>query len=325
MARDDAEDPGAGSGALCLNCDTALIGPHCHGCGQKRDPHRTLRGFGHDLLHGVLHFEGAIWRTLPRLAWRPGRLTREYIEGARRRYVGPIPVFLFVVFVTYIGFRMLAPPATMPAAAEPDAIEGYSDSLVTIDRRIEDAASAEERAALREERDEIVTVGRLMGIDEERVTDGSGPTEPETHSGGLLAGLADGLMDDASNPALIAYKLQTNAYKFAWALIPLSAPFIWLLFVWKRRFRMYDHVVFVSYSIAFMTALSGVSALLIAYLSESIGGLLLLYAPFHLYRHLRGAYGLSRFSAGWRLVVVSAFIWLVIVLFVGLLGISAVG
>ena len=38
---------------------------------------------GHDLLHGVLHFEGKIWRTLPLLAWRPGELTRRYIDGER--------------------------------------------------------------------------------------------------------------------------------------------------------------------------------------------------------------------------------------------------
>ena len=32
--------------------------------------HRTLGAFFHDLLHGVFHFEGRIWRTLPLLAWR---------------------------------------------------------------------------------------------------------------------------------------------------------------------------------------------------------------------------------------------------------------
>ncbi len=31
------------------------------------------------------------------------------------------------------------------------------------------------------------------------------------------------------------YKLQANGYKFSWLLIPLSLPFVWLTFVWKRR------------------------------------------------------------------------------------------
>ncbi len=41
----------------------------------------------------------------------------------------------------------------------------------------------------------------------------------------------------------------------SWLLIPLSLPFMWLLFPFSRRFRLYDHVVFVTYSLGFMTLL----------------------------------------------------------------------
>ena len=60
-----------------------------------------LTGFFHDLLHGVFHFEGKIWRTLPLLAWRPGELTRRYIDGQRARFVSPIALFLFSVFLMF--------------------------------------------------------------------------------------------------------------------------------------------------------------------------------------------------------------------------------
>jgi hypothetical protein len=47
-----------------------------------------------------------------------------------------------------------------------------------------------------------------------------------------------------------------------------------------------------------------------------IAGLLLVFVPpIHLYKHLRGTYRLSRFSALWRLLALSAFIWIVIGLF----------
>ena len=52
-------------------------------------------------LHGVLHFEGKIWRTLPLLAWKPGELTRRYIDGERARFVSPIALFLFSVFLMF--------------------------------------------------------------------------------------------------------------------------------------------------------------------------------------------------------------------------------
>jgi hypothetical protein len=84
-----AVEPEAGESAghthetRCLNCGCDLIGDYCHCCGQQAHVHRTVGAFWHDLLHGVLHFEGKIWRTLPMLALRPGELTRRYIAGER--------------------------------------------------------------------------------------------------------------------------------------------------------------------------------------------------------------------------------------------------
>ncbi|MFP5345246.1 MAG: ThiF family adenylyltransferase, partial [Gammaproteobacteria bacterium] len=35
------------------------------------------------------------------LALNPGRLTREWVQGARTRYVSPLALFLFTIFVTF--------------------------------------------------------------------------------------------------------------------------------------------------------------------------------------------------------------------------------
>ncbi len=86
---------------MCLNCGTALIGDYCHACGQAEHVHRSLASIGHDLLHGVFHFEGKIWRTLPMLATHPGALTRRYIAGERARFVSPLALFLFSVFLMF--------------------------------------------------------------------------------------------------------------------------------------------------------------------------------------------------------------------------------
>ena len=104
-----AMEPSAGEGhgdshGLCLNCGTALVGSHCHNCGQAGHVHRSLSAIGHDILHGVFHFEGKLWRTLPMLAWRPGELTRRYIDGERARFVSPMAIFLFSVFAMFAVF-----------------------------------------------------------------------------------------------------------------------------------------------------------------------------------------------------------------------------
>lgn len=105
VARAIEADAGEGEGhtheANCLNCGTALIGPHCHHCGQQAHVHRSLHAFFHDLAHGVFHFEGRSWRTLPLLIWKPGELTRRYIDGQRASFVSPIALFLFCVFLMF--------------------------------------------------------------------------------------------------------------------------------------------------------------------------------------------------------------------------------
>jgi hypothetical protein len=64
-------DDGHSYESACLNCGTTLVGCHCHQCGQAAQVHKTLAAFFHDFLHGVFHFEGKIWRTLPALVLRP--------------------------------------------------------------------------------------------------------------------------------------------------------------------------------------------------------------------------------------------------------------
>jgi hypothetical protein len=138
-----------------------------------------------------------------------------------------------------------------------------------------------------------------------------------------------GWFDDAyqkakENPKLLFYKLQTNAYKFSWALIPISVPFVWLLFLHRRRYRQYgayDHTVFVTYSLAFMS-LGWVVLILLDRLpipNNLLGLLLVLVPPVHIYRQLRDAYQLSRGSAAWRTVALLVCATLSTTIFAGLL------
>ena len=43
------------------------------------------------------------------LFWRPGDLTRRYIHGERAKFVSPLALFLFAVFLTFAVFNWIAP------------------------------------------------------------------------------------------------------------------------------------------------------------------------------------------------------------------------
>ena len=117
----EAGDDGHTHESACLNCGTGLIGSHCHACGQAAHVHRTLGAFFHDLLHGVFHFEGKIWRTLPLLWLNPGRLTREWVEGKRTRYVSPLAIFLLTVAAGFGGVIAFSSPGELPRLLAGDA------------------------------------------------------------------------------------------------------------------------------------------------------------------------------------------------------------
>jgi hypothetical protein len=297
----EASEPGHTHESACLNCGTPLVGSHCHACGQAAHVHKTLAAFFHDLAHGVFHFEGKIWRTLPLLAWRPGRLTREYIDGRRASYVSPIALFLFCVFLLFAAIRL----------ALPQSIDGVGPSMAeALANSRADIASLEARRAKADPFDlaEIETrlsreKAQLAELEELRakgITDiPSGLQKADIHSS--IPWLDRGLKKAQENPQLLVYKLQSSAYKYSWLLIPISVPFIWLLFPFSRRFGLYDHTVFVTYSLCFMTLL--VVALSLAGWAGLSGlwWLALGIVPWHLYRQLRGTYELGRNGALWRL------------------------
>lgn len=320
----------------CLNCGTLLLGSHCHRCGQKSHVHRSFSAIGHDLLHAVLHFDGKFWNTLPLLVWRPGDLTRRYIHGERASFISPLALFLFAVFLTYAVLASIGTGGNgidaMSAVERQQTINGARDalraSLVRVDQQL-DAAKAAGRPTtkLDRERDGIISTARTMGLLD---TSGSKPQISETAQRNFtvtdintgVAVIDNAIKKANDNPGLLLYKLQANAYKFAWALIPLSMPFLWLLYPFSRRFHMFDHFVFITYSISFMLLLF-VALRLASYLPDSIDGPLFAvgvpYIGFHMYRQLRGAYRSSRLGALARTALLLFFCIFTVTLFLLLL------
>jgi len=94
----------AGSPA-CLNCGTELKGPFCYYCGQ---PDKNLMRFFpallRELLEDTFDFDSRFLRTIKPLLFKPGKLTRDYLDGRRFRYVPPLRLYIF----SSIAFFFLA-------------------------------------------------------------------------------------------------------------------------------------------------------------------------------------------------------------------------
>lgn len=316
-----AVEPAAGEGdghtneANCLNCGAALSGPYCSQCGQHAHVHRTLEAFFHDFAHGVLHFEGKIFRTLPLLAWRPGELTRRYIDGQRASFVSPIALFLFCVFLMFGVVGLTSNTVHVSAKASADAARELKKDQVKLDVLQQQRAGASQpvASALDEKISELKNEMTALQAVKEGKVDAS-----LSLAGNYLGGLNNQLGKAAKNPELLFYKIKTNAYKFSWALIPISVPFVWLLFPFNRRFRLYDHTVFVTYSLCFMMLLLAAGSV-IGLVSDSIASIAWFFPPIHMYRQIRGTYGVSKRGALWRAALLTIFAFIAISLFGSLL------
>jgi hypothetical protein len=96
----------------CLNCGRPWIGPRprfCPDCGQESNVKPpTLIEFAQQFGGSMLATEGALWRTLRLLLFRPGELTLQYLAGRRRHYVLPLRLYLTVSVVVLLIARIVA-------------------------------------------------------------------------------------------------------------------------------------------------------------------------------------------------------------------------
>jgi hypothetical protein len=87
----------------CPNCDAVVHGPFCAQCGQETvNEMPTLREFAHQYLHHYVAAEGKLLPTVKLLLLKPGQLTLEYLEGRRRRYVMPLPLYVTFSFLFFL-------------------------------------------------------------------------------------------------------------------------------------------------------------------------------------------------------------------------------
>jgi hypothetical protein len=361
-----AVEPQAGSAAsagsgdprgACLNCATTLTGSYCAACGQPAHIHRSFVSLGHDILHSVFHFDTKLWRTLPELVLRPGRLTRRYIDGERAKFISPMTLYLLSVFLMYAVFSFTggAVPTIGPSDFPgPSQLQVDNDAAIELTREqigdLETQLAAPELtvarrtelearvAGLRTSLDVMESIGRGDWANVERIQESVDAEIAREREGPAAQGVETGADENAAasdgriaravreineSPGLMAYKIKTNGYKFSWLLVPLSIPFMWPLFLWRRNVRAYDHAVFVTYSISFMMLLLILTSLLglVGIHAAFIALILWLVPPLHIYKQLRGTYGLSRFGAFVRMcllliaaVIVLAIYWSLLVL-----------
>ena len=97
-------------GARCANCGAPFAVPRprfCSVCGQESNVRPPRLGeFVQQFGGAYFATEGALWRTLKLLLFKPGELTRQYFAGRRKHYVLPLRLYLTISLITLLLVRL---------------------------------------------------------------------------------------------------------------------------------------------------------------------------------------------------------------------------
>lgn len=267
--------------AACKNCDALAKGNYCHECGQATHLHvPSAREFLHEFVSHYVALEGKLWRSLKLLFFKPGLLSREYIEGRRVRYVEPLRLYLSFSIIFFALFKL-------------SGVEIYNDDSAGGTAPVAIGAPANsapppavpragERVELNEREREIV---REFGAVHSRLGKG-----------------AENFLRMARISQREAVKRAFYSYTpyAVFLVMPLFALALKLLYLGSRR-RYGEHFLFALHSNAF--AFFTMSLFIVADGWGFVRFLLLVWLLFYLPIAMRRVYGGSRLSTALRWIV----------------------
>lgn len=269
----------AGSPA-CLNCGTGLKGPFCYYCGQ---PDKNLMRFFpvllRELLEDTFDFDSRFLRTLKPLLFKPGKLTRDYLDGRRFSYVPPLRLYIFSSIAFFFLAAMLSVDAVTVTnedgektsigiqISEPDQAQLQE----TLDK-LDPAVAEEVRQAIREAQEDPQSTEEEDGEDGEHGEDGEAsinlngePWDRETNPF-IIPLMPDWINDWVNdeigespqkgrqieeNPNLIIDKIWDVFPATMFVLLPIVALLLKFWYAFAKKFYV-EHLIFALHNHAFV-------------------------------------------------------------------------
>jgi hypothetical protein len=276
------EGPGTGhyiprvSSSTCLNCGAALAGTFCGSCGQRDIPsYPSVRELATDAFQELSGWDGRLAITLRALLRRPGKLTLEFLEGRRARYLSPLRLYL-IASLAYFILAAASPDVRLPSgrtlfvgirvgatgggapASRPERVVGAADDALVNQQKILEA----ERARLLEE-----------------VAAAPAPMRPF-------------LRRSIEDPAGFKQGLLETLPRMLFVLLPLFAAIVALLYRGRKYpehlyFAIHLHAfIFFALAVTELMKFTGVAALVI-----TVAAVTLPWIPVHAILALRRVYG----------------------------------
>lgn len=304
-------------GQPCRNCGELVEQRHCPRCGQLAASfHRPFYALVAESVSDSLALDGRIARTLPLLMFRPGRLSRDYSEGKRARYVPPFRLFLlssllfYFVLFAFVGSSGLLDNAEFQTSGGRGLSPAERTALIEYfagDETVED-----------EDLQELLGSVRARENSGAGVSEGGPPVQDEPPAGIAENGEAavqSGLGQQADeaigrvidNPRLFFMALQSWAPRLSLLLVPMTVLALSLIYAWRRRIYIYDHAIHALHLHSWMYLTTTLVIVLSIWAGSWLASLYMLIIPVYVLFSLRGAYGSGYLSSFLRMLLLVLF------------------
>ena len=298
-----------------MNCGAALAGEYCAACGQRHEAHvHTLGHFLGEAFESITHADSRLWRTLGYLLVKPGRLTREFLDGRRARYLPPFRLYLVI---SLAFFLIAGKPGFLDDDSQSEdsseRIAGLYKAADELQAQAQDnpamAPVAEQLRASAKREQERVEKLKASGADAATIERETGdkieiagcakfePNVPNASRGyQVIHGFCQKMSHTSAREFLAT--IMHNVPRAMFVFLPLLALIMKLLY-WRPKRYYVEHLLFLVHNHAFVFLAFSIVALLtsIPVVGPHLGlldGLIWLYMIWYIFRAMRVYYGQSR-------------------------------
>ncbi len=88
----------------CISCGNEFTGNYCNRCGEKviHREDRKLKHFFGEFINAITFADSKFWLTIKYILFKPGRFSRDFVDGKRNAYMRPISVFFFANLIYFL-------------------------------------------------------------------------------------------------------------------------------------------------------------------------------------------------------------------------------
>jgi hypothetical protein len=329
LREDEFRELPAGEMPECLNCGAHLRGQYCGHCGQRGSSRLiSLWELLRDAFGDLFELDSRLWRTLVPLVIKPGRLTHDYLQGRRVRYMPPFRMYL-VLSLLFFLVAFFDPRESLGIFYEPQTEEE------------EAAREQEEKANLADEvRRDLEAEGIIVGSPGKAADDNADPDDGlNIRVNGDRPAEADCQIDEFSinGPEWLKRRLtperlvkicedmkRDNGHQFLRnlydnipialiVLLPIMAFVLKLLYPLSRRYYV-EHLLFFVHFHAFLFLILTLQILIgrlnpVLPTPGAVGTLIIVaasfYVPVYLFVAMRRVYGQGRLVTAFKYIILS--------------------